>query len=33
MVILIIVIVYPLIITNPPLQIIAKGTFFPPVSM
>jgi peptide/nickel transport system permease protein len=30
MVILIIVIVYPLIITNPPLQIIAKGTFFPP---
>jgi peptide/nickel transport system permease protein len=28
--ILLIVIVYPLIITYPPLQIIAQGTFFPP---
>ncbi len=27
---LVIVIVYPLIITYPPLQIIAQGTFFPP---
>jgi peptide/nickel transport system permease protein len=28
--ILLIVIVYPLIITNPPLEIIGQGTFFPP---
>ncbi|MBN1136393.1 MAG: ABC transporter permease [Anaerolineae bacterium] len=28
--ILLIVIIYPLIITDPPLQIIAQGTFFPP---
>ena len=28
--ILLIVIIYPLIITYPPLQIIAQGTFFPP---
>src|SRR3989337_1099330 len=27
---LLIVIVYPLIITDPPLQIIGQGTFFPP---
>src|ERR1044071_4922037 len=27
---LLIVIVYPLIVTNPPLGIIAQGTFFPP---
>ncbi len=30
MAILLIVIIYPLIITYPPLQIIAQGTFFPP---
>ncbi|HVM72296.1 MAG TPA: ABC transporter permease [Anaerolineales bacterium] len=30
MAILLIVLIYPLIITNNPLQIIAKGTFFPP---
>lgn len=30
MAILLIVIIYPMIITYPPLQIIAKGTFFPP---
>src|SRR3972149_92939 len=29
-VILLIVIFYPLIITGPPLEIIAQGTFFPP---
>jgi len=29
-VLLLMVIIYPLIITNPPLQIIAQGTFFPP---
>ncbi len=29
-VLLLIVIIYPLIITDPPLQIIAQGTFFPP---
>ncbi len=28
--ILLIVIIYPLIITDPPLEIIAQGTFFPP---
>ena len=28
--ILLIVIVYPLVITNPPLEIIGQGTFFPP---
>ena len=28
--ILLIVIVYPLIITYPPLEIISQGTFFPP---
>ncbi len=27
---LLIVIIYPLIVTNPPLQIIGQGTFFPP---
>ena len=30
MAILLMVIIYPLIITDPPLQIIAQGTFFPP---
>jgi len=30
MVILLIVILYPLVIPDPPLQIIAQGTFFPP---
>src|SRR5512141_1715117 len=30
MAILLIVIVYPLIITDPPLGIIGQGTFFPP---
>jgi peptide/nickel transport system permease protein len=30
MALLLIVIVYPLIITDPPLQIIGQGTFFPP---
>ena len=30
MAILLIVIVYPLIITDPPLQIVAQGTFFEP---
>ncbi len=30
MVILLIVIIYPLVISDPPLQIIAQGTFFPP---
>jgi peptide/nickel transport system permease protein len=28
--VLLLVIVYPLIITNPPLEIISQGTFFPP---
>ncbi len=28
--ILLIVIIYPLVVTNPPLQIIGQGTFFPP---
>ncbi len=28
--ILLIVIVYPLIVTDPPLAIIGQGTFFPP---
>ncbi|MGA9351761.1 MAG: ABC transporter permease, partial [Anaerolineae bacterium] len=30
MALLLIVIVYPLIITYPPLEIIGQGTFFPP---
>jgi peptide/nickel transport system permease protein len=30
MAVLLIVIVYPLIVTNPPLEIIGQGTFFPP---
>ena len=30
MAILLIVIIYPLIITDPPLAIIGQGTFFPP---
>ena len=30
MAILLMVIVYPLVITNPPLEIIGQGTFFPP---
>jgi hypothetical protein len=31
--ILLIVIIYPLFITDPPLAIIGQGTFFPPGSM
>jgi peptide/nickel transport system permease protein len=30
MAVLLIVIIYPLIVTNPPLEIIGQGTFFPP---